>query len=68
MLKPTVGIELLGVGSQTGRPEAINVDVLYGELSPLASIASAILRIYRLWVLPQVLARERSCQHFADRS
>ncbi len=68
MLKPTVGIELFGVGSQIGRPEAINADLLYSELSALASVASAILRIRRVWALPQGLAGERSCQHFADQS
>lgn len=35
MLKPTVGIELLGVGSQSGRLEATNFDLLYGKLSTL---------------------------------
>lgn len=68
MLKPTVGIELSGVGGQTGRNEADIVDLLYGKFSTLASIASAISRIFRLWVLPQGLAGERSCLRFADQS
>ena len=68
MLKPTVGIELSGVGGQTGRNEADIVDLLYGKLSTLASIALAISRIFGLWVLPQGLAGERSCLHFADQS
>ena len=40
MLKPTVGIELLGVENQTGVPGAMNGDLLYGKLSALARIAS----------------------------
>ena len=68
MLKPTVGIELPGVGGQTGRDEADIVDLLYGKFSTLASIASATCRIVRVWVLPQGLAGERSCLHFADLS
>ena len=38
-----MGIELLGVGGQRGRPEATHVDLLYGKFSTLASIASEIL-------------------------
>lgn len=68
MLKPTVGMELSGVGGQTGRHEADIIDLLYGKFSTLASIASAIFRLFRLWVLPQELAGERSCLHFADQS
>lgn len=41
MLKPTVGIELFGVGSQTGRHEEVYIDLLYGKFSALASISSA---------------------------
>ena len=44
MLKPTVGIELLGVQNQTGIPEAIIGDLLYGKFSALARIASASFR------------------------
>lgn len=44
MLKPTVGIELLGVENQTGIPKAITGDLLYGEFSTLARITSASFR------------------------
>ena len=68
MLKPTVGIELLEIGSQTGRPEAVNLDLLYGKLSALVRIASAFLRAHRPWTLPQGLLGVMSCQHFANQS
>ena len=68
MLKPTVGIELLGVENQTEVPEARTGDLLYGKLSALARIASVSFRTPNIGSLPQGLAGEMSCQHFAGQS